>query len=45
MVSLSFFNHGIEYLLCVINILTRKGTVCDGFIGIADESKGKPNKL
>ena len=27
MVSLSFFNHGIEYLLCVINILTRKGTV------------------
>ena len=45
MVSLSFFNHGIEYLLCVINVLTRKGIVCDDFIGIVDESKCKPNKL
>ena len=54
--SLSSFNRGVKYLLCVINLfikyacvkpLTDKKskTVLDGFVEIVNESKRKPNKL
>ena len=53
---LSFFNCGVKYLLYVIDFFTkyswvttlagkRAGTVPDGFVGILNESNGKPNKL
>ena len=54
--SLSFFNCGVKYLLCVIDIFTKYAwvkpladkkakTALDGFFGIVNESKRKPNKL
>ena len=54
--SLSYYNRGIKYLLCVIDIFTKyawvkalKGkkakTILHGFIEIVKESKRRPNKL
>ena len=49
--SLSFFNCGVKYLLCVIDVFTKPladkkaKTALDGFFGIVNESKRKPNKL
>ena len=49
--SLSSFNHGIKYLLCVIDVFTKPltdkktKTIVHGLIGIVNESKRKPNKL
>ena len=53
---LSFFNCGVKYLLYVIDFFTKCSwvtilagkiaeTVRDGFVGIVNESNGKPNKL
>ena len=53
---LTSFNHGIQYLLCVIDVFTKYACVkplmnrkakafLDGFIGVANTSKRKPNSL
>ena len=53
---LSSKNWGVKYLLCVVDIFTKYTlvkplkvekvkTVLNGFIGIVNESKPKPNKL
>ena len=53
---LSSFNCSVKYLLYVIDVFTkyswvtiladkRAKTVPDGFVGIVNESNGKPNKL
>ena len=52
---LSSFNRGVKYLLCVINIFIKYAcvkpladekskTVLDGFVGVVNKSKHKPNK-
>ena len=54
--SLSSFNHGVKYLLCVIHVFTKYAwvkhlndkkdkTVLHSFIEIVKESKLQPNKL
>ena len=56
MISLPSFNCGVKYLLCNKDILTRNTwvksladkkfkTALDGFVGIVNEFKCKPNKL
>ena len=53
--SLSSFNHGVKYLLFVIDVFTKHAwvklltdknskTALDSFIGLLNESKCKPNK-
>ena len=54
--SLSYFNHGVEYLLCVIHVFTKYAwvksltnkkakTILDGFNEIVNKSKRKSSKL
>ena len=54
--SLSSFNHGVQQLLCVIDVLAKCAwvhplvdkkakTVLNGFVRIVNESKHKPNKF
>ena len=54
--GLSSKNRGVKYLLCVIDVFTKHPwvkpladkitkTVFDCFIGLANDSKHKPNKL
>ena len=56
MTSLSSFNHGVKYVLCMIVISTKYArvkplkdkkatTILYGFIEIVNESKCKPSKL
>ena len=56
MTSLYFFNRGIEYLLCVIDVFNKypwvnplkdkkAKTFLHGFIKIVNKSNCKPNKL
>ena len=54
--SLLYFNHGVKYLLCVIDalpnmlrlnhrLMKKPKTVLNGFIEIVNKSKCKPNQL
>ena len=56
MTSLSFFNRGVKYLLCVIDVFNKYAwvnplkdkiakTFLHGFIKIVNKSNCKPNKL
>ena len=43
--SLSSFNRGVKYLLCIIDVLYKVKTVLYDFVERVNKSKRKPNKL